>query len=37
MKILSIKHHKMVEIAFYKDSIARQLIEESNRIKNADR
>ena len=27
------QHHKMVEIAFYKDSIARQLIEESNRIK----
>ena len=26
-------YHKMVEIAFYKDSIARQLIEESNRIK----
>lgn len=27
------QYHKMVEIAFYKDSIARQLIEESNRIK----
>lgn len=25
--------HKMVEIAFYKDSVARQLIDESNRIK----
>ncbi len=27
------QHHKMVEIASYKDSIARQLIDESNRIK----
>ena len=27
------QHHKMVEIAFYKDSVARQLINESNRIK----
>ena len=27
------RHHKMVEIASYKDSIARQLIDESNRIK----
>ena len=26
-------YHKMVEIASYKDSIARQLIDESNRIK----
>ena len=26
-------YHKMVEIASYKDSIARQLINESNRIK----
>ena len=26
-------YHKMVEIAFYKDSVARQLINESNRIK----
>ena len=27
------QHHKMVEVASYKDSIARQLIDESNRIK----
>ncbi|MBS5299288.1 MAG: hypothetical protein KHY47_14005, partial [Prevotella sp.] len=27
------QHHKMVEVASYKDSIARQLINESNRIK----
>ena len=27
------QYHKMVEIAFYKDSVARQLINESNRIK----
>ena len=27
------QYHKMVEIAFYKDSVARQLIDESNRIK----
>ncbi len=33
MKIQSIIYHKMVEIASYKDSIARQLIDESNRIK----
>ena len=26
-------YHKMIEIAFYKDSVARQLINESNRIK----
>ena len=26
-------YHKMIEIAFYKDSVARQLIKESNRIK----
>ena len=27
------QHHKMVEVASYKDSVARQLINESNRIK----
>ena len=27
------QYHKMIEIAFYKDSVARQLINESNRIK----
>ena len=27
------QHHKMIEVASYKDSIARQLIDESNRIK----
>ena len=27
------QYHKMVEIAFYKDSVAKQLIDESNRIK----
>ena len=27
------QYHKMVEIAFYKDSVARQLFDESNRIK----
>lgn len=27
------QHHKMVEVASYKDSIARQLIDESNRTK----
>ncbi len=27
------QYHKMVEIAFYKDSVARQLVDESNRIK----
>lgn len=27
------RHHKMVEIATYKDSVARQLFDESNRIK----
>ena len=27
------QHHKMVEVASYKDSIARQLINESDRIK----
>lgn len=27
------QYHKMSEIAFYKDSVARQLINESNRIK----
>ena len=27
------RYHKMVEIAFYKDSVARQLFDESNRIK----
>lgn len=26
-------YHKMIEIAFYNDSVARQLINESNRIK----
>ena len=26
-------YHKMIEIAFYKDSVTRQLINESNRIK----
>ena len=26
-------YHKMIEIAFYKDSVARQLVNESNRIK----
>ena len=26
-------YHKMIEIAFYKDSVARQLINESKRIK----
>ena len=26
-------YHKMIEIAFYKDSVARQLINKSNRIK----
>lgn len=27
------QYHKMIEITFYKDSVARQLINESNRIK----
>ena len=27
------RHYEMVEIAAYKDSIARQLVEQSNRIK----